>query len=78
MILLAELPLETCLNHDCTGRTTGFVNPGVIWLGKFFQLGIEAQIPINYKTGSHVGGLAMITIFMDDLFPKSLGKPIFP
>jgi len=78
MILLTELPLETCLNHDCTGRTTGFVNPGVIWLGEFFQLGIEAQIPINHRTGSHVGVLAMITLFMDDLFPKSLGKPIFP
>jgi len=78
MVLLAELPLETCLNRDCTGRTTGFVNPGVIWLGESFQLGIEAQIPINHKTGNHVGGPAMISLFIDDLFPKILGKPIFP
>jgi len=79
MVLLVEFPFETCLNHGCNdGRTTGFVNPGVIWFGKYFQLGIEAQIPVNHQTGSHVGVLGMIHFFIDDLFPKSIGKPIFP
>src|SRR5262245_53919288 len=34
MIPLVELPLETCLNRGCGGRTTGTVNPGLIWFGK--------------------------------------------
>lgn len=79
MILLVEFPLETCLNHGCNdGRTTGFVNPGVIWFEKYLQLGIEAQIPINHQTGSHVGVLGMLHFFIDDLFPQGLGRPVFP
>ncbi len=79
MILLVELSLETCLNHGCNdGRTTGLVNPGLIWFGKYFQLGVEAQIPVNHQTGSHVGVLGMIHLFIDDLFPNSVGRPIFP
>ena len=79
MILLVEFPFETCLNHGCSGgRTIGFVNPGVIWFGKYLQLGIEAQIPVNHQTASHVGVLGMIHVFVDDLFPKSIGRPIFP
>ena len=78
MIFLAEFPLETSLNRGSAGRTTGFVNPGVVWCGEFIQLGIEAQIPINNQTRGHVGVLAIMNLFIDDIFPKSLGRPIFP
>jgi hypothetical protein len=77
MILIVEFPFETCLTNDCKGDTTGFVNPGILWFGKSMQLGIEAQIPINDRTGSQVGVLALLHFFIDDLFPNSLGKPIF-
>ncbi len=58
-------------------KPTGFVNPGIIWFGKYIQLGIEAQIPINDNSGDGVGVLALFHVFIDDLFPDSLGRPIF-
>jgi hypothetical protein len=77
-VLLLEFPMETCLNRGCKGQTTGFVNPGITWVGKTMQFGIEAQIPINERSGNHVGVLGLVHFFLDDMFPKSLGRPIFP
>lgn len=77
MIPLVELALETCLNRGCGGQTTGTVNPGVIWFGKYLQLGVEAIIPINERTGKNVGVLGLVHFFIDDLFPYSLGRPLF-
>jgi len=77
MILVVEFPMETCLNAGCRGRTTGTVNPGIVWAGKFMEFGVAAQIPINPRTGSSVGVLGLIHLFVDDLFPKSIGRPIF-
>ena len=77
MVPLVELALETCISDDCEGETAGTVNPGIIWLGKYIQLGIEAQIPLNDRTGDNVGFLAQFHVFVDDLMPSSLGRPIF-
>jgi hypothetical protein len=77
MILVAEFPMETCMSADCNGQITGSVNPGIVWAGKFMQLGIAAQIPINSRSGSNVGVLGLIHLFVDDLFPSSIGGPIF-
>ena len=77
MVPLVELALETCISDDCDGETAGTVNPGIIWLGKYIQLGIEAQIPLNDRTSDNVGFLAQFHVFVDDLMPSSLGRPIF-
>ena len=78
MIPVVELALHTCLNRGCGGQTTGTVNPGLIWFGKYLQLGVEATIPINSRTGKNVGVLGLVHFFIDDLFPHSLGRPLFP
>jgi len=78
MIPLVELALDTCLNRGCGGQTTGTVNPGLIWFGKYLQLGLEAVIPINTRTGKNVGVRGLVHLFIDDLFPHSLGRPLFP
>jgi hypothetical protein len=78
MILVTEFPMETCMSADCKGKITGTVNPGVVWAGKFMEFGIAAQIPINSRSGHAVGVLGLVHFFIDDLFPKSIGKPIFP
>ncbi len=36
-----------------------------------------AQVPINRASGDHVGALAVLDIFLDDVAPTSLGKPLF-
>jgi len=77
MILVAEFPMETCMSADCKGQTTGTVNPGIVWAGKFMELGLAAQIPINPRSGSSVGVLGLVHLYVDDLFPRSLGRPLF-
>ena len=77
MIPLVEFALETPLNRGQEGETTGTINPGVIWSGKYFQVGAEATIPINSRTGSDVGFIAQLHFYLDDLFSHSLGRPLF-
>lgn len=77
LIPIIEVPLSTCTTGDCSGQTTGTVNPGVLYVGKSYQLGLEAAIPINHASGSGTGVLAQVHFFLDDLFPNSLGKPVF-
>jgi hypothetical protein len=77
LIPLVEFALETPLNRGEEGQTTGTIDPGVIWAGKYFQVGVEAVIPINERTGNNVGVIAQLHFFVDDLFPHSLGRPLF-
>jgi len=70
MIPLVELPLQTTMNGRQAGHTTGTVNPGVIWFGRYVQLGIEAVIPVNERTGKNVGVLAQIHFYLDDIAPN--------
>jgi hypothetical protein len=77
LIPLVEFAFETPLNRGQEGLTTGTVNPGVIWSGKYFQVGAEAIIPVNSRTGNDVGFIAQLHFYLDDLFPHSLGRPIF-
>ena len=51
--------------------------PGVIYEGATYQVGLEALIPGNKASGSNVGVIAQYHLFFDDLFPDSLGKPLF-
>ncbi|WP_250453012.1 hypothetical protein [Caballeronia sp. ATUFL_M2_KS44] len=72
IIPLVEIPLSRS-----QGQTTGTVNPGFIWINRYGQFGIEAQIPINRASGSHVGVLVQAHIFFDDIAPTTIGKPLF-
>jgi hypothetical protein len=77
LIPLVEFALETPLNRGAQGQTTGTINPGIIWAGKYFQIGAEAIIPINERTGNNVGVIAQLHFFLDDLFPQTIGRPLF-
>jgi hypothetical protein len=72
LIPLVEVPLSRS-----QGQTTGTVNPGFIWINRYGQFGIEAQIPINRASGSRVGILLQTHIFFDDVAPTTIGKPLF-
>lgn len=64
-----------------THEVTGTVQPGVFYLGRLgplsFEIGAEAVIPINNASGRHVGAVAILDFFLDDMFPDTLGKPLF-
>ncbi len=78
MVAIVEFPNETCLNADCKNQTTSTINPGIAWIGKYTELGIAAEIPTNSRSGAGTGVFALFHLFIDDLFPKSIGRPIFP
>jgi hypothetical protein len=73
---LMEFSLTSPLNRD-GGGTTGTINPGLIWSGQYTQLGLEAIVPVNRASGNNVGVLAQLHFYIDDIFPHSLGAPIF-
>jgi hypothetical protein len=70
MIPIVELVLETPLDGRNAGRTTGTVNPGIIWFGRYFQLGLEAVIPVNHDISKNIGALAQIHFYLDDILPQ--------
>jgi hypothetical protein len=76
LIPLVEVSLQKPLDNG-GGPTTGTINPGVLWAGRYMQFGIEAIIPMNKATGGKTGVIFQIHFFMDDLFPKSIGRPLF-
>lgn len=75
-IPLVEFNLSSPTNRD-GGTTTGTINPGILWEQPNFQLGAEAVIPINAHTGPNVGFTVQVQFFIDDLFPKAFGHPLF-
>jgi len=77
LIPLVEIDINNPLDRGFAGKTTGTVNPGIIWAGKYFQLGLEAVVPINERTGKNVGIRGQVHFFLDDLFPTTLGRPLF-
>jgi hypothetical protein len=57
-------------------QTEYLIAPGVNYTAQYYAVGLEALIPGNKATGSHVGFIAQFHLYFDDLFPASLGKPI--
>ena len=78
LIPLVEVNLTSEVsNFDNEERTTGTVNPGVIYVGDKYQLAVEAIIPVNRASGDDVGVMGQLHLYLDDIFPNSLGKPLF-
>ncbi len=77
LIPLVEIDISNPLDRGFAGKTTGTVNPGIIWAGKYFQLGLEAVVPVNERTGKNVGIRGQVHFFLDDLFPHTFGRPLF-
>ena len=77
LIPIVEIDINNPLDRGFAGKTTGTINPGIIWAGKYFQLGLEAVVPINERTGKVIGVRGQIHFFLDDLFPTTIGRPLF-
>ncbi|MGZ5215496.1 MAG: hypothetical protein ACXWKD_04520 [Caldimonas sp.] len=75
MIPIVEVTLQKPFDRG-GGPLVGTVNPGVLVAGKYLQLGIEAVIPVNKRTGGRTGLLVQLHFFLDDVFPGSIGKPL--
>jgi hypothetical protein len=76
-IVEASLTTPVANNFGNPYTTTGTINPGVIWVGSYFQVGLEAMIPINRQSGTGVGVVGQLHLYLDDIFPRSVGQPLF-
>jgi len=76
MIPVVEFAMSTALDRGASG-TTGTINPGILWAGQYVQLGAEAIVPLNSRSGHGVGWLVQLHFFIDDMFPRTFGRPIF-
>ena len=64
-------------NHSGNGFViTGTFNPAVIWVGNYFQVGIEAIVPANRASGTSIGAIAQLHLYLDDMFPRGIGRPL--
>ncbi len=73
---LVEASLQTPLT-GADRTTTGTINPGLVWAGRRFQIGAEAMVPINAASGRHVGAVIQLHMYLDDILPHSIGRPIW-
>jgi hypothetical protein len=79
LIPITEFVFQTPVGNVSTGGqvTTGAIQPGVIYMADTWQIALEALIPINPASDRNVGAVAELHFFLDDIFPDSLGKPMF-
>lgn len=77
LIPLVEFAFETPVQHGQGAGTTAFVNPGILWAGQGVQFGVEAVVPLTRDTGTGVGVIGQLHFYLDDLFPTTIGRPIF-
>ena len=70
LIPIVEVQLATPVanNYGSSALTTGTINPGVIWVGSYFQVGLEAVVPVNAESGHGIGVLGQLHLYLDDIF----------
>ena len=77
LIPLVEWSLQTQTdNFDGEERTTGTINPGLIYVGDKFQLSAEAILPVNRASGDGAGAMGQLHFYLDDIFPDTYGRPL--
>ncbi|MBV8492741.1 MAG: hypothetical protein JO162_04605 [Alphaproteobacteria bacterium] len=76
LIPLVEIAFTTPINRVPATQTVGTIQPGIIWSGTYFQIGAEAILPVNKPSGHGFGGVVQFHVYLDDLFPHGIGKPI--
>jgi len=70
MFPVVEFNFETSVNSPHRGATTAYANPGLLWVGRYVELGVGAQLPLNNRSGSNAGVRTLVHVFLDDLWPN--------
>ena len=74
---LVEVAWTSTASKPNNGDSTKYVfAAGVNYTAQSYAVSVEALIPGNKQTGSHLGVVAQFHLYFDDLLPHSLGKPI--
>ena len=78
LIPIVEVTWTSPASSPSAQGTTWVAAPGIIYLANWGEIGVEALIPLNRTAGTNVGVVGLLHFFFDDLFPNSIGRPIFP
>jgi hypothetical protein len=73
---LAEVAWSSPASQPNNNATQYLFGVGVNYTAETYSVGLEALIPGNKQTGSHLGVIAQFHLYFDDMFPTTLGKPI--
>lgn len=78
LVPVVEAQFSTPMSNtaDSGTKTTGTINPGIIYVGKTYQVGVEAIVPINRDSGGNIGVIGQLHLYLDDIFPDSIGRPL--
>lgn len=77
IVPLVEFTFDDPLRNAGEERLSADLRPGLLYVGRRVQLGAEAIIPLNDAAGDRLGFIVQLHFFIDDLFPGSLGRPLF-
>lgn len=70
MFPVLEFAFQSTVNGPHRGATIASINPGLLWVGRYVELGIGAELPLNNRSGSNAGIRSLVHVFLDDLWPN--------
>jgi hypothetical protein len=76
MIPLAEFNWTSTSGGSGGSPTSWTLAPGFIYLRSWYQVGVEALVPLNKVAGTNVGVTVQLHVFLDDLYPRGIGAPL--
>ena len=77
MTPVLEIDYTTPTTRAVGVGTVGYVAPGLVYSGNGFDIGAEALIPTSRAAGTDVGVMTMLHIWLENMFPDTLGRPLF-
>jgi hypothetical protein len=78
LVPIVEAQFSTPVGNtiDSGAKTTGTINPGIIYVGDKYQVGVEAIVPVNRDSGGNIGVIGQVHLYLDDIFPNTIGRPL--
>jgi hypothetical protein len=73
---LVEVAWSSPASKPNQDSTQYLIGAGINYTATDYAFSVEALIPGNKQSGSHIGVIAQFHLYFDDMFPNSLGKPI--
>jgi hypothetical protein len=80
LVPVAEFTFQTPIHNGAVAGVTqtGYFQPGAVYITDKWQLALEARVPLTDATGHGGGVIGQLDFYLDDIFPDTLGRPIFP
>ena len=78
LIPIVEFQMSTPVanNFGNSFLSTGTINQVPLGWQLFPGNGLEAQVPVNSASGHGVGVIGQLHLYLDDMFPKTVGQPL--